>query len=240
MHSAAYSTFLLAHFGVRACLPRYAVLAPGTLPPHRDLSACNSRIIAAFADPAISGLNRVLPATRDGDTTCLYRWRGRHRVRKRRHGALWHLCRTGVCPCMTTPDRGGLRKQARRERARRDDCEPPQADNTCKSELRATEAPQPTTRCEYYSRSSRNAIFLRGEWIAQAGFRDGMPIKIRVMPDCIVITTQNTRELYGCAERLSVAYVNRQKMKLWLEGFPGVLNDTGDLPVYKRGDGRCM
>ncbi|HFK4763433.1 TPA: hypothetical protein ACG0MZ_005051 [Citrobacter farmeri] len=29
-----------------------------------------------------------------------------------------------------------------------------------------------------------------------------MPIKIRVMPDCIVITTQNTRELYGCAEGL--------------------------------------
>ena len=113
------------------------------------------------------------------------------------------------------------------------------AKNDCKSEPCATEAPQPTTRCEYYSRSSRNAIFLRGKWIAQAGFRDGMPIKIRVMPDCIVITTQNTRELYACAEGLSVAYVNRQKMKLWLEGFPGVLNDTGDLPVYKRGDGQC-
>ena len=66
-----------------------------------------------------------------------------------------------------------------------------------------------------------------------------MPIKIRVMPDCIVITTQNTRELYACAEGLSVAYVNRQKMKEWLEGFPGALNDTGDLPVYKRGDGHC-
>lgn len=71
-------------------------------------------------------------------------------------------------------------------------------------------------------------------------FRDGMPIKIRVMPDCIVITTQNTRELYGCAEGLSVAYVNRQKMKLWLEGFPEILNDIGDLPVYRREDGRCM
>ncbi|EPM0022246.1 SymE family type I addiction module toxin [Citrobacter farmeri] len=38
--------------------------------------------------------------------------------------------------------------------------------------------------------------------VALAGFTDGMPIKIRVMPDCIVITTQNTRELYGCAEGL--------------------------------------
>jgi len=26
-------------------------------------------------------------------------------------------------------------------------------------------------------------------------------------------------------------------MKLWLEGFPGALNDIGDLPVYKRGNG---
>lgn len=54
------------------------------------------------------------------------------------------------------------------------------------------------------------------------------------MPDCIVITTQNTRELWGCAEGLSVAGVNRPKIIQWLEGFPGVLNDTGDLPVYKR------
>ncbi|QMM96401.1 type I toxin-antitoxin system SymE family toxin [Citrobacter portucalensis] len=58
-----------------------------------------------------------------------------------------------------------------------------------------------------------------------------MPIKIRVMPDCIVITTQNTRELYGCAEGLSVAYVNRQKMKLWQEGFPGRLT----IPAHKAG-----
>ncbi|MGS3448429.1 hypothetical protein ACB376_10550 [Klebsiella electrica] len=56
------------------------------------------------------------------------------------------------------------------------------------------------------------------------------------MPDCIVITTQNTRELWGCAEGLSVTYVNWQKMKQWLEGFPGTLNNTGDLPVYKRGN----
>ncbi|AYZ17227.1 hypothetical protein EGY08_11305 [Klebsiella sp. FDAARGOS_511] len=43
--------------------------------------------------------------------------------------------------------------------------------------------------------------------------------------------------MYGCAEGLSVVPVNRQKMKLWLEGFPGALNDTGDLPVYRRGNG---
>ena len=84
-----------------------------------------------------------------------------------------------------------------------------------------------------------NAIFLRGEWVAQAGFVGGMPLKIRVMPDCIVITAQNTRELYGCAEGLSVVRVNKQKMNQWLKAFPGALNDTGDLPVYKRGDGHC-
>lgn len=64
-----------------------------------------------------------------------------------------------------------------------------------------------------------------------------MPIKIRVIPNCIVITTQNTHELYGCAERLSVAYVNKKKMEQWIGAFPGALNDTGDLPVYRRGNG---
>jgi toxic protein SymE len=92
-------------------------------------------------------------------------------------------------------------------------------------------------------RTGRRFIHLpyqRGQKRSRSGCRsclqvqDGMPIKIRVMPDCIVITTQNTRELYGCAEGLSVAYVNRQKMKLWLEGFPEILNDIGDLPVYRR------
>ena len=51
------------------------------------------------------------------------------------------------------------------------------------------------------------------------------------MPDCIVITTQDTRELWGCAEGLSVVPVNRQKMNQWLKIFPRALNDTGDLPV---------
>jgi len=89
------------------------------------------------------------------------------------------------------------------------------------------------------SRAVHNAIFLRGEWISQAGFTPGMPVKMRVMPDCIVITTQNTRELWGCAEGLSVAGINRPKILQWLEGFPGAINDTGDLPVIKRGNGHC-
>ncbi|EEZ0359752.1 type I addiction module toxin, SymE family [Escherichia coli] len=46
----------------------------------------------------------------------------------------------------------------------------------------------------------------------QAGFTDGMQVKICVMPDCIIITTQNSRELWGCAEGLSVTHINRPKM----------------------------
>ncbi|WP_264754159.1 hypothetical protein [Klebsiella aerogenes] len=39
-----------------------------------------------------------------------------------------------------------------------------------------------------------------------------MPIQIRVTPGCVIITIQNTRKLYGCAETLGVAGVNRIKM----------------------------
>lgn len=108
-----------------------------------------------------------------------------------------------------------------------------------KSEPRTTEAPQPTTRCEIYSRAIHETIFLRGEWVTQAGFTDGMPIKIRVMPDCIVITAQNPRELWGCVEGLSIVHINHKKVALWLKDFPGALNDIGDAPVFKRRDGWC-
>ncbi|ESE73983.1 hypothetical protein SEPB62_13601 [Salmonella enterica subsp. enterica serovar Paratyphi B str. SARA62] len=73
-----------------------------------------------------------------------------------------------------------------------------------------------------------------GEWMPQAGFINGMPVKIRVMKDCIVITPQNTRELWGCIEGMSVTYINQRNVKAWLKNFPGALNDTGDIPVIKR------
>ncbi|HFP3821019.1 TPA: SymE family type I addiction module toxin [Escherichia coli] len=60
--------------------------------------------------------------------------------------------------------------------------------------------------------------------LKQAGFTDGMQVKIRVMPDCIVITTQNSLELWGCAEELSVMHVNRPKMLPWFNTFPGELD----------------
>ncbi|WBW59210.1 SymE family type I addiction module toxin [Klebsiella electrica] len=121
-----------------------------------------------------------------------------------------------------------------------ENCELVRKKSANRSQRKSTTATsQPLARTEFYDRMRHDYIPLQGDWLSLAGFTPGMPVKIRVMPDCIVITTQNTRELYGCAEGLSVTYVNRQKMKLWLEGFPGGLNDTGDLPVYRREDGHC-
>ncbi|MGY5462641.1 SymE family type I addiction module toxin [Citrobacter koseri] len=91
------------------------------------------------------------------------------------------------------------------------------------------------SHCEFYSRVEGRAVHLYGEWMSQAGFINGMPVKIRVMKDCIVITPQNTRELWGCIEGMSVTYINHRKVKTWLKDFPGALNDTGDIPVIKRG-----
>lgn len=88
--------------------------------------------------------------------------------------------------------------------------------------------------CEIHSRIRHRYLPLSGEWLFKGGFIDGMPIKIRVMPDCIVITPQNTRELWGCLEGMSVVSINKQKVGSWLKTFPGALNDTGNIPVIKR------
>lgn len=88
--------------------------------------------------------------------------------------------------------------------------------------------------CELYSRVDYNYLPLSGEWLTRAGFIGGMPVKIRVMKDCIVITPQHTRELWGCLEGMSVVNINKQKVAQWLKTFPGALNDLGDIPVIKR------
>lgn len=89
--------------------------------------------------------------------------------------------------------------------------------------------------CELYSRMGHHFLPLAGEWLPKAGFIDGMPVKIRVMPDCIIITPQNTRELWGCLEGMSVAGINQQRVAEWLKTFPGALNNTGNVPVVRRG-----
>ena len=87
--------------------------------------------------------------------------------------------------------------------------------------------------CELYSRY----LPLSGKWLANAGFINGMLVKIRVMKDCIVITPQHTRELCGCLEGMNVVNINKKKVAQLLKTFPGALNDLGDLgdvPVIKR------
>ncbi|HDC4524145.1 hypothetical protein CAL36_20035 [Enterobacter kobei] len=96
-----------------------------------------------------------------------------------------------------------------------------------------------TACCELYSRVDCRYLPLSGKWLTNTGFINGMPVKIWVMKDCIVITPQHTRELWGCLEGMSVVNINKKKVAQWLKTFPGALNDTGDLPVYRRGDGHC-
>lgn len=88
--------------------------------------------------------------------------------------------------------------------------------------------------CELYSRMDVNYLPLSGQWLTNAGFIPEMPIKIRVMKDCIIITPQHTRELWGCLEGMSVVNINKQKVAQWLKTFPGALNDLGDIPEIKR------
>lgn len=94
--------------------------------------------------------------------------------------------------------------------------------------------------CELYARVENKYLPLGGGWLTRAGFIDGMPVKIRVMKDCIVITPQHTRELWGCLEGMSMTNINKQKVAQWLNTFPGALNDTGDIPIVKRGIGQAM
>ncbi|MCW6867525.1 type I toxin-antitoxin system SymE family toxin [Salmonella enterica subsp. enterica serovar Kastrup] len=85
-----------------------------------------------------------------------------------------------------------------------------------------------------YSRVERLSVRLYGEWMPQAGFINGMPVKVRVTRDCIVITPQHTHGLFGCIEGMGVTFINQKKVKAWLKTFPEALNDTGDIPVIKR------
>ena len=105
--------------------------------------------------------------------------------------------------------------------------------------LRA-ETPESSACCELYSRIRDRYLPLLGEWLTKAGFINGMPVKIRVMPDCIVITPQNTRELWGCLEGMSVVDINKQKVGNWLKTFPGALNNTGNIPAIRRNPQDCL
>lgn len=76
---------------------------------------------------------------------------------------------------------------------------------------------------ERYGEVDYDGILLDGSWLAEAGFTAGMPIKVRVMPDCIVITAQNLREMWGCLSGLSGGELNPELSARWLANFPGKL-----------------
>ncbi|MBW8248091.1 type I toxin-antitoxin system SymE family toxin [Enterobacter mori] len=65
---------------------------------------------------------------------------------------------------------------------------------------------------ELFSRVDCRYLPLSGKWLANAAFINGMPVKIRVMKDCIVITLQQTREIWGCLEGMIVVNINKKKV----------------------------
>jgi len=82
-------------------------------------------------------------------------------------------------------------------------------------QLRPHNASQPSARFQ--------AVSLQGAWLTEAGFTDGMPLKIRVMPGCMVITAQNTRELWHCLEGLSIEPFDPDAAANWIRHYPGGL-----------------
>ncbi|WP_370512562.1 hypothetical protein [Dickeya sp. ws52] len=79
-----------------------------------------------------------------------------------------------------------------------------------------------TRSCWPHHSSQRSARFqavsLQGAWLT-----DGMPLKIRVMPGCMVITAQNTRELWHCLEGLSIEPFDPDAAANWIKHYPGGL-----------------
>ncbi|WP_240651728.1 SymE family type I addiction module toxin [Serratia microhaemolytica] len=67
---------------------------------------------------------------------------------------------------------------------------------------------------------------MRGKWLQEAGFIQGLPVKIRVMPRCLIITGQDINELWQCLEGLSVESFEAEQQQLtleWLKQYPNGL-----------------
>nr|WP_128176622.1 SymE family type I addiction module toxin [[Pantoea] beijingensis] len=43
---------------------------------------------------------------------------------------------------------------------------------------------------DWKTHNKATSITLKGDWLADAGFETGTPLKVRVMPGCLVLTTQ--------------------------------------------------
>ncbi|PHM66246.1 SymE family type I addiction module toxin [Xenorhabdus sp. KJ12.1] len=68
------------------------------------------------------------------------------------------------------------------------------------------------------------AINLSGKWLLEAGFSINDPLKIRVMPGCLIITAQNFHELWHCLKSLNEGEWDDIAVAHWLRQFPGKLN----------------
>ncbi|ACT06771.1 SymE family type I addiction module toxin [Dickeya dianthicola] len=93
--------------------------------------------------------------------------------------------------------------------------------------VRDDKAIQRISQAERYERARFQAVSLQGAWLTEAGFTDGMPLKIRVMPGCMVITAQNTRELWHCLEGLSIEPFDPDAAANWIRHYPGGLKFAG-------------
>lgn len=82
------------------------------------------------------------------------------------------------------------------------------------------------SQAERFMRVNRNGIMLRGQWLEEAGFTHGMPLKIRVMPSCLVISAQNIMELWHCLEGLSIDPFDEEAAAYWIRDYPGGLMVT--------------
>ncbi|MFC0075291.1 SymE family type I addiction module toxin [Samsonia erythrinae] len=74
---------------------------------------------------------------------------------------------------------------------------------------------------------STPAINISGKWLDEAGFTTGLPLKLRVMPGCLVITAQDIRELWFMLPGLSKVPFDERAAAEWLSAFPGGLDLAG-------------
>ncbi|MDN0122579.1 SymE family type I addiction module toxin [Yersinia aleksiciae] len=71
------------------------------------------------------------------------------------------------------------------------------AEHDSKSEVVTTEAPELKTRRytvgyirDWKTHNKATSITLKGSWLDDAGFETGTPLKVRVMPGCLILTAQ--------------------------------------------------
>ncbi|WP_422699790.1 SymE family type I addiction module toxin [Dickeya fangzhongdai] len=96
---------------------------------------------------------------------------------------------------------------------------------------------QRISQAERYARAGFQGISSQGAWLTEAGFTDGMSLKIRVMPGCMVITAQNTRKLWHCLEGLSIEPFDPDAAANWIRHYPGGLTfaEQSTLPPASTG-----